>query len=373
MSLAELVKEGERIMTICNACRYCEGFCAVFPAMERRLDFAAGDMSYLANLCHNCGECYHACQYAPPHEFNVSVPQTLAKIRAETYHQYAWPQSLSRAMATNGVGTAIAMITVLTIAMFAGTWMLAGTERLFGTAPDGNFYRVIPHEIMAGTFGAVGLFILLALIIGCLRAWRDIGEPIAELAHPGAWRQALADAFTMKYLHGGGVGCSETDVHRSKARRLAHHLTFYGFLLCFAATVVGTVYHYAFGWKAPYGFTSLPVILGTIGGIGLLIGPPALYWLKGRTDPATQDAASEGGGNALITLLFLTSLTGLLLLFGRTTGAMGVLLVVHLAVVMALFLTIPYGRFVHGFYRLAALLKFAIEGARPIKIIGGEG
>ncbi len=371
MSLADLVKEGERIMTICNACRYCEGYCAVFPAMERRLDFAAGDMSYLANLCHNCGECYHACQYAPPHEFNVSVPQTLAKIRAETYHQYAWPQSLSRAMATNGVGTAIAMIVVITIAMFAGTWMLAGTERLFGAAPDGNFYRVIPHEIMAGTFGAVGLFILLALIIGCLRAWRDIGEPIAELAHPGAWRQALADAFTMKYLHGGGAGCSETDVHRSKARRVAHHLTFYGFLLCFAATTIGTIYHYGFGWKAPYAFTSLPVILGTLGGIGLLIGPPALYWLKGRTDPATQDAATEGGGNALITLLFLTSLTGLALLFLRTTGAMGVLLVVHLAVVMALFLTIPYGKFVHGFYRLAALLKFAIEGTRPLKLIGG--
>ena len=26
-------------MTICNACRYCEGFCDVFPAMERRLEF----------------------------------------------------------------------------------------------------------------------------------------------------------------------------------------------------------------------------------------------------------------------------------------------------------------------------------------------
>ena len=28
---------------ICNACRYCEGYCAVFPAIERRIDFARDD------------------------------------------------------------------------------------------------------------------------------------------------------------------------------------------------------------------------------------------------------------------------------------------------------------------------------------------
>ena len=54
--------EGEvaRILQICNACRYCEGFCAVFPAIEQRRDFTAGDISYLANLCHNCRGCYYA-------------------------------------------------------------------------------------------------------------------------------------------------------------------------------------------------------------------------------------------------------------------------------------------------------------------------
>ena len=50
-----LFQEGERILTICNACRYCEGFCAVFPAMEKRQEFLRADLNYLANLCHNCG------------------------------------------------------------------------------------------------------------------------------------------------------------------------------------------------------------------------------------------------------------------------------------------------------------------------------
>jgi len=41
-----LEAEVNRVMQICNACRYCEGFCAVFPAMTRR---RAGDPSPLSN------------------------------------------------------------------------------------------------------------------------------------------------------------------------------------------------------------------------------------------------------------------------------------------------------------------------------------
>jgi citrate/tricarballylate utilization protein len=64
---------------------------------------------------------------------------------------------------------------------------------------------------------------------------------------------------------------------------------------------------------------------------------------------------------AFLVLLFLTSLTGLLLLALRETGALGILLAVHLAVVLALFLSMPYGKFVHGLYRFAALMKYAGE------------
>ena len=68
------LREAERIMVVCNACRYCEGYCAVFRAMEKRRSFPAGDLRYLANLCHDCGECLYACQYATPHEFAIRRP-----------------------------------------------------------------------------------------------------------------------------------------------------------------------------------------------------------------------------------------------------------------------------------------------------------
>ena len=80
MPHAELDRaKAQHVMTVCNACRYCEQYCPVFPAMEQRLTFAAADLDYLANLCHNCGECLYACQYAPPHEFGINVPRTLAR------------------------------------------------------------------------------------------------------------------------------------------------------------------------------------------------------------------------------------------------------------------------------------------------------
>ena len=41
--------EVARDLQICNACRYCEGFCAVFPAMTQRLEFGQADIHYLAN------------------------------------------------------------------------------------------------------------------------------------------------------------------------------------------------------------------------------------------------------------------------------------------------------------------------------------
>ena len=75
-----MLAEADRLMTVCNSCRYCEGLCAVFPAMEMKRAFTDGDLNHIANLCHGCGACYHDCQFSPPHEFNVNVPGVLAQV-----------------------------------------------------------------------------------------------------------------------------------------------------------------------------------------------------------------------------------------------------------------------------------------------------
>jgi citrate/tricarballylate utilization protein len=371
--LEALIAEAQRVLAICNACRYCEGYCAVFPALERRLDFGENDIHYLANLCHNCGSCLYACQYAPPHEFAVSFPRLMAEVRVETYRKYTWPGFLRGAFTRNGLAMAAATGGSLA-ALFVFLDAYAGMDQLDRAWSDaqGAFYALVPHGVMTAIFGVAFVAALAMLGIGVARFWRDTGERVGDFFAPHAAGPAAVDALVLRYLDGGGIGCTYPRARPSLLRRRFHHLTFYGFMLCFAATCVATVYHYGFGWKAPYPLASLPVILGTLGGIGLVIGPVGLLWLHGRRDPELGDPAQNGMDAMFIWMLFLTGVTGLLLLAFRETRAMGTLLAVHLGLVLALFLTMPYGKFVHGLYRLAALARFHLERRRPLPDIASE-
>ena len=356
--------EVARQMQICNACRYCEGFCAVFPAMTRRLEFGKADIHFLANLCHNCGACLHACQYAPPHEFAVNVPQAMAQVRGQTYADFAWPMALGRLYQRNGLTLSVALAVGLALFLMLA---LALNGRLWGGHLHGNFNALFPHNLLVGLFAPVFLWAVLALGMGVRRFWREVtpattGQPVRA---PAA-AEATHDVLRLKYLDGGhGEGCNNADDAFTLARRRAHHLTFYGFLLCFAATSVATVYHYAFGWNAPYELPSLPKLLGVVGGISLLLGTAWLFRLNLQRDPQHGDAAQKPMDLGFIALLFLTAASGLALWLGRGTPALAVLLSVHLGAVMALFATLPYGKFAHGIFRTAALLRHAVEKRQP--------
>jgi citrate/tricarballylate utilization protein len=361
--------EVARQLQICNACRYCEGFCAVFPAMTRRLEFGQADIHYLANLCHNCGACLHACQYAPPHEFAVNVPQAMARVRLQTYTEFAWPRALGVLYQRHGVFLSLAL--ALTLAGFLIAAMQRQGPVLAATA-DFNFYSLFPHNLLVALFAPVFLWAVLALGIGLRRFWREItpGDSAAVNAVRGAASlEAAHDALRLKYLDGGhGQGCNNEDDAWTLMRRRMHHATFYGFMLCFAATSVATLMHYLGGAPAPYDLPSLPKLLGVAGGLGLLVGTAGLGWLNWRRHPSQGDAAQKTMDRGFIALLFFTSLTGLALWLARGTAAMPVTLALHLGVVMALFLTLPYGKFAHGFFRSAALLKWSLEKRLPSQL-----
>src|SRR5690606_14589879 len=146
---ADLLRHGEHVMTVCNACRYCEQYCPVFPAMEQRRTFGQQDLMYLANLCHNCGECLYACQYAPPHPFGIDVPRPLAVIRLRSYEAYCWPRPLAAAFRRHSVATALLLAAGLTAIMFAAIWLL-NPGALWQERPAGDFYSVMPHGVMVG-------------------------------------------------------------------------------------------------------------------------------------------------------------------------------------------------------------------------------
>ena len=367
-------KEVARQLQICNGCRYCEGFCAVFPAMTRRLEFGKADIHYLANLCHNCGACLHACQYAPPHEFAINVPKAMATVRGQTYADYAWPPALGKLYQRNGLTLSLALAASLTLFMVLA---LQSNGTLWGPLVQNGqqgFYAIFPHNLMVSLFAPVFLWAVLALGMGVSKFWKDVTPATsgAPLSTPAA-AEATHDALKLKYLGGGhGDGCNNEDDAFTLARKRMHHLTFYGFMLCFAATSVATLYHYALDWPAPYDFTSLPKILGTVGGISLALGTFGLWRLNLARDPQHGDAKQRPMDRGFIALLFLIGVTGLALMLSRNTVAMPSLLALHLGLVMALFLTLPYGKFAHGIFRMASLLRFSVEKRQPSKLALGS-
>jgi citrate/tricarballylate utilization protein len=358
MPSPELIAEARRAMEVCNACRYCEGFCAVFPAMERRRSFTDADLAWLANLCHGCRGCFYACQYAPPHPFGINVPLSFAELRLESYAAYAWPKPLAVLFRNNGAVMALAMGLGVGLVVLLVAALQRGAV-LFGLHPvePGSFYAVIPYAAMAWPAGITALFSIVALVLGVRAYWRDAGTPRRA---PGALTVAIHEATALTNLGGGGHGCNDRDDGFGMARRRLHHGVLYGFVLCLLSTCVGAVMHHL-GHLAPYPFWSAPVLLGTVGGVGMLVGTVGMFWLRLTGDQAPTARRLVGPDVAMLTLLGMVALTGLALLALRATAAMGLALAIHLGFVLALFVTLPFSRLVHGLYRFAALLRNAIE------------
>ena len=140
---ADPITHGAHVLTVCNACRYCEQYCPVFPAMEQRETFARVDLSYLANLCHNCGECLYACQYAPPHEFGINVPRTLAEIRLASYEDYSWPRPFASLVRRHSPPTAVALTALFSTLFAAAAAVVCSAE--LGRRSE----RVMKYEVIA--------------------------------------------------------------------------------------------------------------------------------------------------------------------------------------------------------------------------------
>ncbi len=343
-------EEARRQVEICNACRYCEGYCAVFPSAFGQRAFADGDITQLASLCHNCRGCYYACQYTEPHEFALNLPAALAEVRVESWERFAWPSGFARLFQRSGVALSLALVIGIAVLFWALTAL--------APASGEGFYAYLSHSAMVAIFAPAFLLPLAAVAIGLRRYWTEVGGARVRWPH---LKTAFVDAAQLRNLSGGAAkGCNfEKGDRYSQGRRHAHQAVFWGFLLCFAATSSGTVLHYVFDRPAPYGFFSLPKLLGLPGGILLVVGSVLLIRLKLKADASLGAPSVWGGEVAFVALLGLTGLTGLALYAATGTALVAPLLALHLGTVLAFFLTTPYSKMVHGFYRMASLVRDA--------------
>ncbi len=353
----ESISEAQRTMKICNACRYCESYCAVFPAMELRREFSKWDVYYLANLCHDCRACYYSCQYSPPHEFDLNIPRTFSKLRTITYSKYVWPASFAILFKKSGwfiLSTALFIIAslFLMIFLFGSRDILSAEQQI-----NSSFYNVIPEAILIGVSLIVSLFALVSVIKSSKFFLHSIGSNSYELKLKSFFN-TFKDVLTLRYLGGYGDGCNYKDESFSNARRWAHQMILYGFMSTFAATVIAAIYEHLLDIKPLYGYSSFPVILGVLGGISQIIGIIYMLWLKLASDRAPYYRQLLGFDLSFTVLLFFVNFSGLFLFIMRETSAMKIILIIHIGLVWTLFLYLPYSKFTHAIYRFTALVYY---------------
>jgi citrate/tricarballylate utilization protein len=371
----EFLREAQRQLGVCNACRYCEGFCAVFPALELRAEVASGDLTYLANLCHDCRDCYTACMFTPPHEFAVNIPKMLAEARVRTYEHYSRPRAAGlfrRSVAGTAAISAGGIVAVaLLVAAFVGPGVLTAAHR-----GPGAFYAVAPWLAIIVPAIAIALYGAAVALLGAFEFTRDIrgGRPatMKSKAASVVWRATL-DALTLRFLKGGGAGCYYPRERGSSRRRILHHCVAGGFLAALVSTTLAAIEQDVLGRMPPFPLLSLPVVFGVVGGVLLIAGTTGLVLLKTRSEAEPASPAMTAMDYAFLVLLDLVAITGMLLLILRDTLLMPSVLVVHLGLLVGLFVTAPYGKFVHFVYRYLALARHAGEELLEAEQAAGAG
>jgi citrate/tricarballylate utilization protein len=246
-----------------------------------------------------------------------------------------------------------------------------GDGQLVHRDARGNFYGIFPHNtpgrnVWCG-FRIRGTRVdpwRAALLAQCFTGKR------ARTGKTAAALEATANVARLKFLDGGhGEGCNNADDRFTLWRRRFHHFT-YGFMLCFAATGVATLYHFLLDWSAP-------TRLEFAGDAGhqrwaqLAGRPRGPVVVEPASQPEHGDEKQKPWIAALSRCCCWSAPAAALLAFRETT-ALGLLLAIHLGLVMAFFLTMPYSKFAHGIFRSAALLKYSIEKRQPNPINAGS-
>lgn len=354
MPFVDLFAEADRQLTICNSCRYCEGYCPVWPALELRTTLTQGDLTHLANLCHDCRDCFTACMYTAPHEFDLNPPKVFTQLREDTYRRYiSFGHAPPWLTGRRGVLIGFVAISILLVLLS----VLTTGGKVFGGPQTGSAYELISHVLLIVVVTVPSFWAIGVLAVAAWRYWRDTHGPIVDLLRLRPWTKTLAQAATLRHMRGGGEQCTYPDNEPTPARRRYHMAVSYGFGLCFVSTTSAAFMENVLGISPPYDYLSVPVVTGTGGGIGMVIGCIGLVVLKRRSDPGLGTDTMTNADHGLLWALLILSVTGLLTLALRTGVLFGPILVIHLAAVVVAFIVAPYTKFVHWVFRLLAMYK----------------
>ncbi|MEO1785297.1 tricarballylate utilization 4Fe-4S protein TcuB [Thermodesulfobium sp. 4217-1] len=348
-------------LNICNACRYCENICPVFKAIELRRTFSDNDIIYLANLCHDCRGCYYACQYAPPHTFDINIPKVFGTLRLETYKNYRnskFSKDIVDKPHLYSIATFIVSFLFYTISSIIYTGKLS---LIVIVDQNASFYSILPENFLIITM-LIPFAISLTIYIKNFIDYCDyIGIKKGDFLKLSSHIRSLKSVILLEFLGGGGFGCNYPDEEYSFSRRIYHQFVLFGFKITFISTLIAAFMSHILNISPPYTFTSLPVIFGSIGGALLLLGLTGLLYLRTKMDRIPYSENVNSMDINFIMILLLSVLTGFLVLLFRSTIFMPILLIIHLSIVITFFIMLPFSKLQHAVFRYVSIYKYFSE------------
>ncbi len=361
----------------CYQCATCSVVCPLsteespFPRKEMLwaqwglADKIAGDVDVW--LCHQCGDCSAYCPR------DAKPGDVLGAIRINAIKHYAEPKALADLLSnTAGVlGTVIAAFVIWYIVAFL--WNLVHPVDMHGHAiafpfPAGDvdyhkYFTFIPIDLVALP---VAGFVVWASYKGVTNFWADISKGSGAVSFTGTgpkpplgvlFKKYMIPAFQEILSHKRFEECGQT-AERAKG----HKLLMWSFIMLFIVTTVvfilNDIIYVPFLHEE---FTPMPQwnpikIFANIAAAMLLVGG----WLiiKMRKEKTAEGVLNSSDQDwILIWLVFATGLTGVATELFRLIGIGAIAYptyIVHLAVVITLFLAVPYSKFAHLLYRTTA-------------------
>lgn len=343
----DVLDEAKRQYDICNACRYCEGYCPVWEAMSLRTIIKRRDVLYFALLCYDHKDCYYACPYISPHYFALNIPSINRQVRLRTYNETI-PKPLSQHKTLTLVLLSIPIIL---------SWVYFALIHSELTYPI-DFYRLVPYPILI-----IAGFMTLVFSISIL-TYQSV-KYISMTFNEGLWQflrrraSALLPTLLDLLAHRWFYPLHIPPDRESRIRFYAHVLIFYGFLLDVVSTVLGAIYQDILGIQPPFPIISPVVITGTVGGVMLIIGA-TISIAKSPSKVGTEEVR-------LSIMVLLVALTGMLVLTMRFFPLIPPLifygtLLTHLDLVYILFTYAPLTTTIsHVILRPITLLNYNYE------------
>jgi len=374
--IADVIRLGGASAKKCFQCGTCTVSCNVSYAREgdepfpRRLilatqwglkDRVLSDPALWA--CHQCNDCSANCPRG------AKPGDVMAALRTLAIERYAVPGFLARAYREPQYLPLIFGVPLLMLLA-----LLYAFQGLTYPAGDVVYKRFIPDVYIEVAGILVAGLAVLAAAVGLLRFWRDLRLGTA-VPGPGTMAatpplgEGLESTFaaTMADIvkHRDFQACSGDNL-----RMYGHMGVFFGTPFLLFATALAALYS-LLGLELD-GLAAVAVkVTGNLGGVMLLGGVLLLGYNRLRARQGDWGAARYQDW-LFILLIFVNVFTGMAVQLARVANVPAVaypVYVVHLAIVFASFLYLPYGKLAHAYYRAAALTALRHGGkTSPYKL-----